>query len=193
MNPLRATRRVADSENLGAAERLQGAFARYQDELLGTLYYLLGNFEDARDTYQEAFLKCWRHRDEVPQIENLRAWIFRVAANAARDVRGTAWRRRRRTIEEGEGDLIADGYKSGNQYPGQGPEAAAIRREQLALVRRALGQLRPEEQEVFLLRQNGEMTYQQIAESINIPVGTVKTRMRLALAKLSDALQTDVE
>ena len=70
-----------------------------------------------------------------------------------------------------------------------GPEADAARREQLALVRRALRALRPEEQEVFLLRQNGQMTYDQIAQAIEIPVGTVKTRMRLALTKLREALE----
>ena len=51
-------------------------------------------------------------------------------------------------------------------------------------------ELRAEEQEVFLLRQNGQMTYDQIARAINIPVGTVKTRMRLALAKLRERLET---
>ena len=69
------------------------------------------------------------------------------------------------------------------------PEADALRREQLALVRQAVHRLRREEQEVFLLRQNAEMTYDQIAEAIRIPVGTAKTRMRLALAKLREALK----
>ncbi len=67
-----------------------------------------------------------------------------------------------------------------------------MRREQLAVVREALLQLRPEEQEIFLLRQNGGMTYQQIAQSTSLPVGTVKTRMRLALSKLREALEGKV-
>ena len=50
-------------------------------------------------------------------------------------------------------------------------------------------QLRPEEQEVFLLRQNGELTYEQIAEMLTVPVGTVKTRMRMALGKLREVLE----
>jgi RNA polymerase sigma-70 factor (ECF subfamily) len=64
-----------------------------------------------------------------------------------------------------------------------------MRAEELSLVRRAVGQLRPEEQEVFLLRQNGGLTYEQIAEATSAPVGTVKTRMRLALQKLREALE----
>lgn len=162
------------------AERLEEVFARYQDDLLGMLYYLVGNIEDARDALQETFIKCWRHRSSVSEVENLRAWIFRIALNAGRDVRSTAWRRRRRPLGKGEATLaISD----------PGPETHAARREELALVRQALRQLRPEEQEVFLLRQNGQMTYGQIAEAIQIPLGTVKTRMRLALTKLREALE----
>ena len=56
---------------------------------------------------------------------------------------------------------------------------------------RAVGELRAEEQEVFLLRQNGQMTYDEIAESIGIPTGTVKTRMRLAITKLRETLAKD--
>ena len=59
--------------------------------------------------------------------------------------------------------------------------------EQLALLHHAVMQLRPEEQEVFLLRQNGELTYEAIAEVISIPIGTVKTRMRSAIRQLRES------
>ena len=180
MNRARVARESAKAEDQQAVERLEAIFSRCQDQLLGTLYYLLGNIEDARDALQETFVKCWRHRSSVPQIKDLRAWVFRIALNAGRDVRKTAWRRRRKTLEDGEATVVSSD---------DGPEAEATRREQLALIRQALLELRPEEQEVFLLRQNGTMTYDQIAQSIRIPVGTVKTRMRLALAKLRGLLE----
>ena len=180
MNQSRATRNGEATDRGPPADLLEEAFARHQDELLGTLFYLVGNAEDARDALQEAFLKCWRHRHSVDQIGNLRAWIFRIALNVGRDLRTTAWRRRRRPMTEDEAMLTSD-------QPA--PEAEASRREQLALLRRALGELRAEQQEVFLLRQNGQMTYDEIARAINIPVGTVKTRMRLALAKLREKLE----
>jgi RNA polymerase sigma-70 factor (ECF subfamily) len=60
--------------------------------------------------------------------------------------------------------------------------------ESLELLRDALMHLRPEEKEVFLLRQNGELTYEQIAEMYHRPVGTVKTQMRSALQKLRKVL-----
>ena len=158
---------------------LEEAFARFQGELLGMLFYMVGNREDAHDVLQETFVKCWRHREKLPQIENLRAWIFRIAVNTARDLRQTAWRRRRKPLPEGQ--TMIDKQQTG-------PDAHLHQNEQLSLVRRALAQLRPEEQEVFLLRQNGELTYDDIAQTIGIPTGTVKTRMRLALTKLRHSL-----
>ena len=61
-------------------------------------------------------------------------------------------------------------------------------KETLERLRRAIMDLRPEEKEVFLLRQNGELTYEQIAEMHQRPVGTVKTQMRSALQKLRKVL-----
>jgi RNA polymerase sigma-70 factor, ECF subfamily len=65
--------------------------------------------------------------------------------------------------------------------------------ERLNRLRGALAQLRTEEQEVFLLRQNGELTYEEIAEMLSVPTGTIKTRMRLALARLREALKETAE
>ena len=70
----------------------------------------------------------------------------------------------------------------------QSPAGELVHAEELTRVRTAVMELRPEEQEVFLLRQNGELTYEAIAEAIGIPLGTVKTRMRLAIEKLRLAL-----
>jgi RNA polymerase sigma-70 factor (ECF subfamily) len=159
---------------------LEAAFARYQSELLGTLYYLVGNLEDARDALQDAFIKCWRHQAQVAEVDNLKAWIFRVALNTGRDLRETAWRRKRQALPEDE-SMLASQTAS--------PDAIVEQDERLARLRDAMRQLRPEEQEVFLLRQNGELTYDEIAEMLGVPTGTVKTRMRLALSRLREALE----
>ena len=158
---------------------LEDAFARYQPELLGTLYYLVGNLEDARDALQDAFLKCWKHREELDDVRNLKAWIFRVALNTGRDLRQTAWRRKRQALPEDENMLVGHD---------QNPHMEVEHREQLDRVRGAMKELRNEEQEVFLLRQNGGLSYEEIAAAAGIPLGTVKTRMRLAITKLRAAL-----
>jgi RNA polymerase sigma-70 factor (ECF subfamily) len=180
MNRLPTARPDAETESRQVARRLEEAFSRHQDELLGMLYYVVGNAEDARDALQDAFIKCWKHRDGLAEIENLRAWIFRIALNTGRDQRGAAWHRRRQPLEEGGSALPAATLR---------PDVEAARNERLLIVRQAISQLRPEEQEVFLLRQDGQMTYEQIAEAISIPLGTVKTRMRLSLRKLREAME----
>src|SRR6476469_11192700 len=79
---------------LSSADRLVRAFSAMRDELVSTLLYLLGNREDAQDAAQEAFVKCWRTQESLPEVQNLRAWIFRVGLNAAKDMQRSAWRRR---------------------------------------------------------------------------------------------------
>jgi RNA polymerase sigma factor (sigma-70 family) len=184
MSVTEQARGAADEPAEEAAARggrlLEAAFARYQPELLGTLYYLVGNLEDARDALQEAFIKCWRHQEEVSRVENLKAWIFRVALNAGRDIRETAWRRKRQGLPEDESMLASKAAS---------PVEIIEHDERLLRLRETMKQLRPEEQEVFLLRQNGELTYEQIAETLDVPVGTVKTRMRMALGKLREVLE----
>lgn len=158
---------------------LVATFNRVRDELVSTLMYLLGNADDAQDAAQEAFLKCWRARATVPDVQNLRAWIFRVGLNAAKDFRRSAWNRKSRPLPEDDVML-----PTRDEPPGQAVED----QEALDQLRRAITQLRQDEKEVFLLRQNGDLTYEQIAEIRDAPVGTVKTQMRTALIKLRKVL-----
>jgi RNA polymerase sigma-70 factor (ECF subfamily) len=175
---------LADPLVHGAAERpgdaaLVATFNQVRDELVSTLMYLLGNADDAQDAAQEAFLKCWRARASVPDVQNLRAWIFRVGLNAAKDFQRSAWNRKSRPLPEDDLMLPATA-----DMPGQAVED----QEALDRLRQAISQLRQDEKEVFLLRQNGDLTYEQIAEIRNAPVGTVKTQMRTALIKLRKVL-----
>lgn len=160
-------------------EALIRTFNDLRDELVSTLLFLVGNRDDAQDAAQEAFLKCWRARESLGGVQNLRAWIFRVGLNAAKDQQRSAWNRKAKSFM-GEEAMLAGRETS----PGQLLED----QENLDRLRRAILDLRQEEKEVFLLRQNGGLTYEQIAEIRNSPVGTVKTQMRAALQKLRKVL-----
>src|SRR5436309_5075908 len=83
------------------------AFNALRDELVSTLLYLLGNRDDAQDAAQEAFLKCWRARDSLAEVQNLRAWIFRVGLNAAKDMQRSAWHRKAKPLV-GEDTMLVD-------------------------------------------------------------------------------------
>jgi RNA polymerase sigma-70 factor (ECF subfamily) len=164
----------------GNAQRLLAAFAEVRPHLLASLAQQLGSADDALDALQDAFLKCWRRRDRVHEVGNLRGWIYRVALNAGRDLQRNVWRRRSRPL--GEPLLLAD-------RPGNLPAEQLVHDETLRRLGRALLDLRPEERAVFLLRQNSDLTYDEIAARRRVPVGTVKTQMRTALQKLRRVLQ----
>ena len=172
--------RDSRGDDRSGEETLVATFNLVRDELVSTLLYLLGNPDDAQDAAQEAFLKCWRARETVPDVLNLRAWIFRIGLNAAKDFQRSAWNRKSRPLPEDE-----------VMMPGREDDPAGRsleEQEALDRLRAAITDLRQEEKEVFLLRQNGELTYEEIAEIRNAPVGTVKTQMRTALIKLRKVL-----
>jgi RNA polymerase sigma-70 factor, ECF subfamily len=162
-----------------AGECFERAFVAVRGELVRALGRLLGSPEDAQDVAQEAFLKCWRTRGRLAEVRDLKAWIFRVGLNAARDLRRNVWRQRWRPLADPA--ALAE-------PPTSSPPELAQHGETLARLRAALADLRPAERSVFLLRQQGGLTYEQIAARLRVPVGTVKTRMRSALAKLRKVL-----
>ncbi len=163
-----------------SADDFVRAFNEVRAELVSTLYFLLGNHDDAQDAAQDAFLKCWRTRASLAEVRNIRAWIFRVGLNAAKDLQRSAWRRRAKPLANSAG---VEGLVE------HSPADCLEEKESLERLRVALKDLRPEEKAVFLLRQNGDLTYEEIAELRRSPVGTVKTQMRAALQKLRRVLK----
>jgi len=153
-----------------SVEAFVHVFNEVRAELVSTLFFMLGNHDDAQDAAQDAFMKCWRTQETFPEVRNARAWIFRVGLNAAKDLQRNAWRRRAKPL--------------GDNPP---PEVKAT--PSPIDLRAALFHLRTEEKEVFLLRQNGDLTYEEIAAMRRTPVGTIKTQMRSALQKLRRVLK----
>src|SRR5579862_4248471 len=116
-------------------ERLLDTFVAVRAELLSLLAQHLESHDDALDALQETFLKCWRRRDQLHQVRNLRAWIYRVGINTARDLQRNVWRRRSRPLETPL--VLAD-------QPDNAPAEQLIQREALERLRVALVDLRPE-------------------------------------------------
>jgi RNA polymerase sigma-70 factor (ECF subfamily) len=164
-----------------ACERdLTQTFQEAHHDLTGRLFGVLHNWEDARDAAQTAFLKCWKVRHELHNVRDLRSWLFRIGLNAARDIRRREDRRRALPLE-----LLGDTIPN---HDGASTEDEVVHRERLRRLQSALKELRPIEREVFVLRQDTGLTYEEIAEARGYPVGTVKTLMRMALRKLRKRL-----
>src|SRR5947208_3668439 len=103
------SQRPAESANgaLAPGDLLVRTFNDLRDELISTLLFVLGNVEDAKDAAQDAFVKCWGTRDQLHQVLNLRAWIFRVAFNTAKDMQRSAWNRRMKPLRGEEFMMLA--------------------------------------------------------------------------------------
>src|SRR6266852_274922 len=119
-------------------ERLVDAFNELKDELMSTLVYVLGNREDAKDAAQDAFIKCWNAREQLPQVINLRAWIFRVCFNTAKDMQRSAWHRRSRPLNAEQYTMMAKDAA---------PELGLERKESIERLRLAILELREDEKE----------------------------------------------
>jgi RNA polymerase sigma-70 factor (ECF subfamily) len=169
-----------DGRHQRASEALREAFASHQDELLGMLCFLTGGVDQAQEALQQTFEKCWRHRRGAVEKVDLKAWIFRLAVSVARDRRHAAGYHLR-AIDEAEATQLTDSIS---------PPADPVERQDLIRLRRAISQFRSQEREIFLMRQNGALSYDEIAQSMSLPVAAVKARMRLALGRLREAMES---
>ena len=134
--------------------------------------WLSGNPDEARDLVQETFLKALRGFASFRPGTNFRAWMFRILRNTFLTSRTGL--ERRNTQQEDE-ETFAESAVSPDT-----PEIALIRRADTELVQAAIAQLAPAWREVILLADLEEMKYKEIAEALDIPIGTVMSRLARA-------------
>jgi RNA polymerase sigma-70 factor (ECF subfamily) len=129
----------------------------------------------AEEAAQEAFLRAWRGLDRYNPRFAFRSWVYRIALNAAVD----ALRRERPAT-----DLEAEPPAAGDDSP----EALVERRQQAEQVRRAVLALPPASRAVLVLREYEGLSYREIADALDIPMGTVMSRLNYARGQLRKAL-----
>jgi RNA polymerase sigma-70 factor, ECF subfamily len=156
---------------------------RHQDELYTMALRLLGTPHDAADVVQETFLRAY---SRLPDLRGptVRAWLFRVALNCAHDVQRRAVRRPAQPLEDAEGHVVE------LPDPALGPEASALARERLAAIRHALELLPSDFRAAVVLRDVNDLSYEEMADALRIPIGTVKSRLSRARALLAASLRT---
>jgi RNA polymerase sigma-70 factor (ECF subfamily) len=134
---------------------------------------------DAEDLAQETYLRVCRRPDRLPGGEAAKSWLFRVARNVCLD------HLRRRRIEI----LFHRAKPPDPQRAADGPHEDLVRHEQTAALSQALRRLPPRLRDVLVLREYGELSYEQIAQALEIEVGTVMSRLHRARRKLAEAVQ----
>jgi RNA polymerase sigma-70 factor, ECF subfamily len=151
------------------------------DQLYNFAHWLAQNREDAEDLVQETYTKALRGFSSYQPGTNFRAWMYRILRNTFLTSRTGLQATRTVSLDDDETPLSPT--DSGT------PEAIVIERSNHALVHGALAALPLRFREVLLLCEVEEMSYQQIAETLSIPVGTVMSRLSRARAALREVLR----
>ncbi|GBF31972.1 RNA polymerase sigma factor SigW [Desulfocucumis palustris] len=160
---------------------------RYQHQLYDLIFKMLNNQEDARDVSQEIFIKVFRSLDKFRYESKFSTWLYRVATNHCLDFLRKKKREKERYLirESPPEDGAGREPQSGGCWE---PEQSLLQKENLQRLQKALEQL-PETYRLPLLMQHyRKMSYQEIAQIMNIPVKTVATRIYRAKNMLKECL-----
>jgi RNA polymerase sigma-70 factor (ECF subfamily) len=162
---------------------------RYQERLYHTVFRLVGNAEDAQDVVQETFLNAYQSLEGFKGDSQLFTWLYRIAVNTA-----ISMKRKQRVL------LRLDGGRDGDQVlepldasetsrPGHALEQA----EQSRRVQHALTQLSAEHRAVLVLKDMEGHKYETMAELLQVPIGTIRSRLHRARLELREILQRHEE
>lgn len=190
---------VADSQGAGADDRTliersrggeSAAFGelvtRYQDRLFNTLVRVCGDVEEARDVAQEAFVQAFVKLESFQGKSAFYTWLYRIAFN-------TAISRRRRRKPTASLDEARDAAGVEPADPDAQPEANLERAEQAVQVQAALATLSEEHRTVLVLREIDGRDYETIGQMLDVPVGTVRSRLHRARLQLKEEMERRIE
>jgi RNA polymerase sigma-70 factor (ECF subfamily) len=162
---------------------------RFQQPVYNLVYRLMNDPSDANDVVQEVFLKVFRNVDTFRSQSTLKTWIYRIAVNEAHNHR--RWFSRHRKQEVGlERDDREQGYRDTLSDPGRSPFDLAANQETHEMIESALEGLNPTFRTAVVLRDMEDLSYEEIADVLQIHLGTVKSRIMRGREALRSALVT---
>jgi RNA polymerase sigma-70 factor, ECF subfamily len=155
-------------------------FERYKSMVFGLVFQILGDREEALDVSQEVFLTIYRKMDTFRGESSLKTWIYCIAAHRAAN-RCRWWNRLRRKgtisldehLSKSPDQELAWNFKSKDKSP----EDALLLREERSEIERLLQELPMQQRIAVIMRDIEELSYEEIAESLNVSLGTVKSRI----------------
>lgn len=149
--------------------------------VIQVVYRMCGDLELAQDAAQDAFIRAWLNLPSFRPGTSLHSWLYRIAINAALDL---LRRDRKNTAVDLEKLSLAD--------PSVGPETALLQKERQDAVRQSILELSEGSRSVLVLREYGSLSYEEIAAALNIPLGTVMSRLNYARKQLKQSLQRHI-
>lgn len=169
--------------NIGAGDKkaLGVLVERYKKLAFQTALGLVGNRDDAYDISQEAFLRVYRSARTYDRAQPFLPWFYTIVANLSR-----TWLRRRSRREHRMVDIDDSSFL---MVSDETPESNYVAQEQVQLLRKALMQLSFEDREIITLQHFRAMSYDEIAALLEIPTGTVMSRLYYARKRLAKLIR----
>ena len=162
----------------GDEQALDHLVKRYEGPLYGFCFRMMGEKAAAEDAFQETFLRVYRRRFSFRLDATFKPWLYQIGMNVCRDL----LRKRKRRQE------VALTEESVPEEVESGPEDAMEKKLQAERVKAALSKLPKKQRDVLILSHYQSLSYPEIAETLEIPPGTVKSRVYHALRKLGKML-----
>ena len=162
---------------------LEELYDRYSRLVYSLVYSIVKIQEDAEDVLQEIFLQAWEKASTFDSAKgSVYTWLMTLTRNRAIDrIRSKSYRSRDRSDMEIEIEMLPNTTEST-------PLDAVVAGERTREVKQALDQLPNEQREIIMFAYFGGYTQSEISQQLNVPLGTVKTRMRLGMKKLQTIL-----
>lgn len=153
----------------------------YQNRVFGFVRRMVPNPDEAADIAQEVFIRAYQSFGRFDARSSLRTWLFRIAHNLCVD----RARKHRRSPEETSLDIMGEDDAAYDVPDARwDPEALVMDDELRYVVEKALSELSDKLRTVLLLHDKEDFAYEEIAQTLNLPIGTVKSRLFLARAHL---------
>lgn len=170
----------------GHEQAYENLIARFQQPVYNLAFRLLNDAADASDVVQEVFLKVFRNVGHFRRQSSLKTWIYRITVNEAHNQR--RWFFRHRSREVGFDDEPDQFHSRSVPDSERSPFDCAFDREKQVLIESALARINPLFREAVVLRDVEDLSYEEIAEVLQISLGTVKSRIMRGRAALRDDL-----
>jgi RNA polymerase sigma-70 factor (ECF subfamily) len=179
---------VADDSDLitaalrGDRSAFEGLVRRYQDRLFAAMVQVTSSPEEAEDVVQDAFVRAFLKLNTFQNNSQFFTWLYRIAFNSAL----SRMRRRRGTtsLDQAREDIGDEPVDSLG-----GPDSRMLRDERVRMVQMALDRLSDDHRSILVLREMEDHPYEQIAEILEISIGTVRSRLSRARAQLKAVLE----
>ena len=170
---------------LGDLQAFDILVRRYKDQLLNFVYRFVGNRSDAEDIVQETFLRVYKNKHMYKEIAKFSTWVYTIAGNLAK----TELRRRKRHKIFSVSNFVNEERDYDIPDREHSPEKKVDSAIQEEIIQKAIEKLPAKFKEVIILRDIQGFAYEEISQILNIPLGTVKSRVNRGRLKLQEDLR----